>query len=1029
MAPPGRRRLASGGIASLYFLSSLLAFFLLAALPAQVSAAGSAVIGIDLGTEYIKAALVKPGVPLEIVLTKDSKRKEAAALAFKPARDPNAEFPDRFYGGDALSLAPRFPDDVFPNLKTLLGIPIESGVQGSGESQENLVNIYKSRYPALDVGEVPGRGTVGIKSKKLAEEQGRERFMVEELLAMQLKQVKGNAEAMGGRSEIQDAVITFPPYYTAEEKRSVELAAELAGLNVISMISDGLAVGVNYATSRTFPSVTDGKKPEYHVIYDMGAGCTSATVLRFQSRSVKDIGRFNKTVQEVHVVGSAWDKTLGGDALNQLIVDDMIEKFVAAKKLKNGATPEQLRAHGRTMAKLWKEAERLRHILSANSDTMTSFEGLYHDDVNFKYQITRAEFEKLAKDHAARVSTPLTDALASANLPLTDIDSIILHGGAIRTPFVQKELESASKGASNLRTNVNADEAAVFGATFKGAALSRSFRVKDIRAGDSAGFAVGMKWKSGDKERHQKLFTPYSEIGAEKQVTMKNLEDFDFSFYQQFTRDGQSIEAPIADVHTTNLTQSVASLKDKFGCIPANITTKFSIQLRPLDGIPELVSGVVSCEYTSEEKKGVVEDVKEFFGLGSKKSDQQPLQGDPAKESITVESEPSSTTSSSATTPPSSPSESASANSATESSAKASKDVKVKTESIPVAFTTSVLGIPSPSDSELARIKARLAAFDASDLARFKREEMFNNLEAFIYRAQELVGDEDFQKVIPADALTKLQENLSEASEWLYGDGADAPINDIKTKLDGLKQYVDPALDRKKENSLRPIKIDSLNKSLQNAKLFVDIMQKQLEAEESFRSSESLASSTSSSAPASEESATTSSTVSSATTPTASASDDFASLEDEPSSSTTSTTTTPTPSPSAKPTPVSLYTPADISALSSTYNTISSWLEKQLSLQEKLKEFENPALTTTELDSKMRELERALNKVMAKMPRPGGNGRQEQSGGKSKKSNGKKTEKKTEKKDNSKEKETKKEKEPSKEREKEKETKKVRDEL
>ncbi len=45
----------------------------------------SAVLGVDLGTEYIKAALVKPGIPLEIVLTKDSRRKETSAVAFKPA--------------------------------------------------------------------------------------------------------------------------------------------------------------------------------------------------------------------------------------------------------------------------------------------------------------------------------------------------------------------------------------------------------------------------------------------------------------------------------------------------------------------------------------------------------------------------------------------------------------------------------------------------------------------------------------------------------------------------------------------------------------------------------------------------------------------------------------------------------------------------------------------------------------------------------------------------------------------------------
>ena len=45
----------------------------------------SAVLGIDLGTEYIKAALVKPGIPLEIVLTKDSRRKELSAVTFKPS--------------------------------------------------------------------------------------------------------------------------------------------------------------------------------------------------------------------------------------------------------------------------------------------------------------------------------------------------------------------------------------------------------------------------------------------------------------------------------------------------------------------------------------------------------------------------------------------------------------------------------------------------------------------------------------------------------------------------------------------------------------------------------------------------------------------------------------------------------------------------------------------------------------------------------------------------------------------------------
>ncbi|PGH28213.1 hypothetical protein AJ80_00103 [Polytolypa hystricis UAMH7299] len=1011
MAPPGRRRHPSRGPLPLQFLTTLLLSIFLVSLPSTVSAASSAVLGIDLGTEYLKAALVKPGVPLEIVLTKDSKRKETAAVAFKPARESDAVFPERFYGGDALALAPRFPDDVYSNLKVLLGIPFATGVQGPDGNDENKVTMFKARNPALDIGEAPGRGTVGFKSGKLAEEQGRDRFMVEELLAMQLKQIRLNAESMGGqRSPVTDAVITIPPFYTAEEKRSVELAAELAGLNVAGLISDGLAVGLHYATSRTFPSVTDGKAPEYHVVYDMGAGHATATVLRFQSRIVKDIGRFNKTVQEVQVVGTGWDKTLGGDAFNQLVVNDIIEKLVSSKKLKDDVTVEQVKAHGRTMSKLWKDSERVRQILSANTETGASFETLFQEDVNFKYKISRSEFETLAKKHAERVVAPLTAALAEAKLTLDDVESVILHGGAIRTPFVQKQLELACKGTNKLRTNVNADEAAVFGAAFKGAALSSSFRVKEIRAGDTPVFAAGLKWTSGDKERQQKLFTPQSEIGAEKQVTMKNLEDFEFSFYQQFTRNGESIDAPVLGVQTKNLTESVASLKDKFGCVPANITTQFSFRLNPVDGLPEVVGGSVSCE-VEPEKKGMVEDMKDFFGLGSKKTDQDPLGEESAKESVTLEDVEPSTSASSTTTTTSSETASPSAEAPKEAE-KEAKEVKPRIESIPIKFTTSRLGLPSLSPAELQRVKDRLAAFDASDLARFRREEKFNALEAFIYRTQDLVTNEEFIKNISKESLTTLESRLSEASDWLYGDGVDAPIKDLTEKLRGLTELVDPAIKRQEEHSLRPSKIDSLKQSLESTKMFLDLMKKQVEAAESFKSAPSSSTESSSeSSTASSESSTTSS----APAAESSSDDSFASLEEESSSSTSTSSTT--SSPSAKPTPVSIYTPEDISSLSATYETIHSWIESQVEKQSALSEADEPVITIAELDTKMRELERALNKIMAKMSRQQGGGWGNNGGGgeKPKKAKKEKKEKKEKKKDK-KDKEDKKDKKAEKEK-------------
>ncbi|KAE8362286.1 Hsp70 protein-domain-containing protein [Aspergillus caelatus] len=914
-----------------------LLFFL--AFPAPAAAAGSAVIGIDVGTEYLKAVLVKPGIPLEIVLTKDSKRKESAAVAFKPTRD-NAPFPERFYGGDALALAARYPDDVYANLKTLLGVSF------NGDGNE-AVQTHLGRYPALKLEKAAERGTVGFRSNRLGEEERKDIFLVEELLAMQLKQVKVNTDNLAGKgSDIRDVVITYPSFYTAEEKRSLELAAELAGLNVDAFVSEGLAVGLNYATSRQFPSVSNGQKPEYHVVYDMGAGSTTATVLRFQSRSVKDVGKFNKTVQEVHVLGTGWDKTLGGDSLNDLVVGDMIANLVQDKKLKDRVAPSDIASHGKTMARLWKDAEKVRQVLSANTETGASFESLYEEDFNFKYRITRSKFEQLAEQHIARVGQPLEQALAAAGLQLNDIDSVILHGGAIRTPFVQKELERVCGASNKLRTSVNADEAAVFGAAFKGAALSPSFRVKDIRAHDVSGYPVLLKWPSESRDRQQKLFTPTSQVGPEKQVTVKNLEDFEFSFYQQIPLEDNVVESPVLSVQTQNLTASVAKLKESFGCSPANITTKFSIRLSPVDGLPEVVNGAVSCEVENSKTGSVVEDVKGFFGLGSKK-EQAPLNedGEPS-ESITLEPEEPQASTTSASDPTST------------ASAKENKKTTPQTnvETIPIRFTSSPLGIPALSKTELGRVKARLAAFDASDRDRALREEALNELESFIYRSRDLVDDEEFAKVIKPDQLAALQEKSAAASDWLYGDGENAKTSEFQERLKALKDIVNPALKRKQENAARPARIELLQDVLKNAKTVLDLMEKQVKQDEDLYSSSLSASSTSE-----ETSSTTSSSEPSSTA------DPLEDLDEDPYSSTGSQTTSITST--AKPTgpKYSIFQPSDLASLAQAFESTNTWFETQLSLQEKLAESDDAVLTVAELDTRLKELERTMNRIYEKM--------------------------------------------------------------
>jgi hypoxia up-regulated 1 len=621
MAPPGRRR---GHLSPAAVLLGLAFLF------SSTASAASAVLGVDLGTEYIKAALVKPGVPLEIVLTKDSKRKETSAVAFKPAKSgPLAagSYPERFYGGDAISLQARFPGDVYPNLKHLLGVVSDSDVVG----------VYKERYPALDVTDTEGRKTVSFNSGSFA--AGLEKpFSVEELLAMELKNVRENAKALAGKgSDVQDVVFTVPPFYTVAERRALEIAARLAGMKVLSMVSDSVAVGINYAVSRTFPDITKNGKAEINMVFDMGAGSTSATILQFAGRTVKDVGKRNKTIQEVQVLGVGYDRTLGGDALNSLIVDDIVSTFVALPGAKSASiTAEQVKAHGRTAAKLFKEAERIRQVLSANSVTSAFFEGLY-EDVDLRYKLERTQLEKLAANYAARIDVPIQDALKAAGLTWKDIDSVIVHGGATRTPFVQNRLEKLATKAK-IRANVNSDEAAVFGAAFKAAGLSPSFRVKEIRDIDTQGYEHGIQYKFNLKNRDQKIFTPNTKLGVTKDLPFQMM--FEFEIYQAVPgAKGAVTKEPVLHFQSGNLTRVVTRMIDDEKCDRDSFNNYVQVRLSPTTGVPEILSAWVTCESESVDAKGgIVDGVKNLFGMGGKK-DQEPLKdGESVSESASASS-------------------------------------------------------------------------------------------------------------------------------------------------------------------------------------------------------------------------------------------------------------------------------------------------------------------------------------------------------------------------------------------------------
>lgn len=194
-------------------------------------------------------------------------------------------------------------------------------------------------------------------------------WSTEELIAMQFSYIKGLAESLAGE-KVQDVIVTVPPYYSSFERDAVADAVEIAGLRTLALINDGSAVAVNYAMTRTFPT------PEYHIIYDAGASSIRASVVQFSSD--------HKTTPpgtQITIAGVGYDRTTGGTELDRRLREILVESFISKHK-------RDIRGDKRGMAKLWKEAGRVKAILSANTEAVAAvrlfsvYKTLLQDDLS-----------------------------------------------------------------------------------------------------------------------------------------------------------------------------------------------------------------------------------------------------------------------------------------------------------------------------------------------------------------------------------------------------------------------------------------------------------------------------------------------------------------------------------------------------------------------------------------------------------------------------------------------------------------------
>ncbi len=328
--------------------------------------------------------------------------------------------------------------------------------------------------------------------------------------------------------DITDCVLTVPSFATQSERQALLDAAELGGFKVLGLIDENTASAVNFGMDKTF------EDPKIYLFYNLGGSSLQVSVIKFHYYEVPEskYSKKMKKVGSIEVLGKGWDSTLGGLAYDNRLVEYMADHFNREWRKARGHEKD-IRDVPRAMTKIRIQANKVKHVLSANQEIPIHMDSLY-DDMTLSMHITRSQFEDLCDDLTKRATEPITKALASANVTLDEVDVIELIGGGMRVPKVQSSLKSVL-GDIELGMHINSDESMALGASFYGANISSAFRVRQVGLVDINPFPIGISLetledeKSADDEeawgKKATIFKANSKIGVKKTIAFTQDQD------------------------------------------------------------------------------------------------------------------------------------------------------------------------------------------------------------------------------------------------------------------------------------------------------------------------------------------------------------------------------------------------------------------------------------------------------------------------------------------------------------------------
>ncbi len=281
-------------------------------------------------------------------------------------------------------------------------------------------------------------------------------FRPEELSSFVLRSLKADAEAILGEP-VEEAVISVPAYFGDAQRKATRAAGELAGLKVERLINEPTAAALAYGLHEA-PNETS------FLVFDLGGGTFDVSIVEL----------FNGVV-EVHA--SAGDSFLGGEDFTSALATAFLER---AGLVESALAPGE-------KSRLWKQAELAKRQLTEEQEAEIRVT-LKEREVT--WSASRAQLEQLTTELVERMRRPVERAMRDAQLRASDLDAVVLVGGATRMPLV-RALAARLLGRFPL-TSVHPDEAVALGTALQAGLKSRDAALSEVVLTDTSPHSLGV---------------------------------------------------------------------------------------------------------------------------------------------------------------------------------------------------------------------------------------------------------------------------------------------------------------------------------------------------------------------------------------------------------------------------------------------------------------------------------------------------------------------------------------------------------